>query len=98
MHTTRSIPSCSIFAIGGSDLPRVPGHARRVHRSSILCSDREVLERKDCRGGQEYNHSVPGVLKNAIENVFVSFAFRNKPGAFVGYSGGAPPVRAPSST
>ena len=47
---------------------------------------------------QEYNHSVPGVLKNAIENVFVSFAFRNKPGAFVGYSGGAPPVRAPSST
>jgi NAD(P)H-dependent FMN reductase len=37
----------------------------------------------------EYNHSVPGVLKNAIDNVFVSFAFRNKPGAFVGYSGGA---------
>jgi NAD(P)H-dependent FMN reductase len=36
----------------------------------------------------EYNHSVPGVLKNAIDNVFVSFAFRNKPGAFVGYSGG----------
>jgi NAD(P)H-dependent FMN reductase len=37
----------------------------------------------------EYNHSVPGVLKNAVDNVFVSFAFRNKPGAFVGYSGGA---------
>jgi NAD(P)H-dependent FMN reductase len=36
----------------------------------------------------EYNHSVPGVLKNAIDNVFVSFAFRNKPVAFVGYSGG----------
>lgn len=36
----------------------------------------------------EYNHSVPGVLKNAIDNVFVSFAFRNKPAAFVGYSGG----------
>jgi NAD(P)H-dependent FMN reductase len=32
---------------------------------------------------------VPGVLKNAIDNVFVSFAFRNKPAAFVGYSGGA---------
>jgi NAD(P)H-dependent FMN reductase len=31
----------------------------------------------------EYNHSVPGVLKNAIDNVFVSFAFRNKPAAFV---------------
>jgi NAD(P)H-dependent FMN reductase len=37
----------------------------------------------------EYNHSVPGVLKNAIDNVFFSFAFRNKPAAFVGYSGGA---------
>ncbi|MEA2640031.1 MAG: hypothetical protein QOF51_1425 [Chloroflexota bacterium] len=36
----------------------------------------------------EYNHSVPGVLKNAIDNVFVSFGFRNKPAAFVGYSGG----------
>jgi NAD(P)H-dependent FMN reductase len=36
----------------------------------------------------EYNHSVPGVLKNAIDNVFLSFAFRNKPAAFVGYSTG----------
>jgi NAD(P)H-dependent FMN reductase len=36
----------------------------------------------------EYNHSVPGVLKNAIDNVFLTMAFRNKPGAFVGYSGG----------
>ena len=36
----------------------------------------------------EYNHSVPGVLKNAIDNVFVSFAFRNKPAGFIGYSGG----------
>jgi len=36
----------------------------------------------------EYNHSIPGVLKNAIDNVFVSFAFRNKPLAAVGYSGG----------
>jgi NAD(P)H-dependent FMN reductase len=36
----------------------------------------------------EYNHSVSGVLKNAIDNVFVSFAFRNKPALFVGYSGG----------
>lgn len=36
----------------------------------------------------EYNHSVPGELKNAIDSVFVSFAFRNKPMAFVGYSGG----------
>jgi NAD(P)H-dependent FMN reductase len=36
----------------------------------------------------EYNHSVPGVLKNAFDNVFVSFAFRNKPAVFVGYSTG----------
>jgi NAD(P)H-dependent FMN reductase len=36
----------------------------------------------------EYNHSVPGEPKNAIDNVFVSFALRNKPVAFVGYSGG----------
>ena len=36
----------------------------------------------------EYNHSVPGVLKNAIDSVWVSFAFRNKPIAAVGYSGG----------
>jgi NAD(P)H-dependent FMN reductase len=37
----------------------------------------------------EYNHSVPAVLKNAIDNVFVSFAFRNKPAGFVAYSGGS---------
>ncbi len=36
----------------------------------------------------EYNHSVPAVLKNAIDSVFVSFGFRNKVAAFVGYSGG----------
>jgi NAD(P)H-dependent FMN reductase len=36
----------------------------------------------------EYNHSVPGVLKNAIDNVFVSFGFRNKPSAFAAYSVG----------
>ena len=34
----------------------------------------------------EYNHSVPAVLKNALETVFASFAFRNKPAGFVGYS------------
>src|ERR1700689_1279924 len=36
----------------------------------------------------EYNHSVPGQLKNAIDNVFVSSALPNKPTAFPGYSGG----------
>ena len=36
----------------------------------------------------EYNHSVPGELKNAIDSVFVSFGFRNKPAAFVAYSTG----------
>jgi NAD(P)H-dependent FMN reductase len=36
----------------------------------------------------EYNHSIPGVLKNAIDSVFVSNAMRNKPIAAVSYSGG----------
>jgi NAD(P)H-dependent FMN reductase len=36
----------------------------------------------------EYNHSIPGVLKNAIDSVFVSFALRNKPVSVVAYSGG----------
>jgi NAD(P)H-dependent FMN reductase len=35
----------------------------------------------------EYNHSIPGGLKNAIDSVWVSFGFRNKPVAFVSYSG-----------
>jgi NAD(P)H-dependent FMN reductase len=35
----------------------------------------------------EYNRSIPGVLKNAIDSVFVSFGFRNKPIAAVAYSG-----------
>lgn len=34
----------------------------------------------------EYNHSVPGGLKNAIDSVWISFGFRNKPVAFVSYS------------
>ncbi|MEU0478768.1 NAD(P)H-dependent oxidoreductase [Streptosporangium sp. NPDC006013] len=36
----------------------------------------------------EYNHSIPAVLKNAIDSVWVSHAFRNKPVAAVGYSAG----------
>jgi NAD(P)H-dependent FMN reductase len=36
----------------------------------------------------EYNHSVPAVLKNAIDSVWLSFGFRNKPVAAVGYSNG----------
>ena len=36
----------------------------------------------------EYNHSIPGELKNALDSVFVSFATRNKPVAMVGYSAG----------
>lgn len=34
----------------------------------------------------EYLHSIPGVLKNALDSVFVSWALRNKPLAAVGYS------------
>jgi NAD(P)H-dependent FMN reductase len=36
----------------------------------------------------EYNHSVPGALKNAIDSIWLSFGFRNKPVAAVGYSKG----------
>ena len=36
----------------------------------------------------EYNHSIPGVLKNALDNVFFSYALRNKPVAAIGYAGG----------
>lgn len=36
----------------------------------------------------EYNHSIPGALKNAIDSVWISNAFRNKPVAVVGYSAG----------
>jgi NAD(P)H-dependent FMN reductase len=36
----------------------------------------------------EYNHSIPAVLKNAIDSLFFSFALRNKPVGLVGYSGG----------
>jgi NAD(P)H-dependent FMN reductase len=36
----------------------------------------------------EYNHSVPAVLKNAIDSVFGGSGFRNKAAGFVGYSAG----------
>ncbi|GAA2399152.1 FMN reductase [Catellatospora methionotrophica] len=36
----------------------------------------------------EYNHSIPGGLKNAIDSVWLSFGFRNKPVGTVGYSNG----------
>jgi NAD(P)H-dependent FMN reductase len=36
----------------------------------------------------EYNHSIPAVLKNAIDSVSGSFGFRNKPAGIVGYSAG----------
>jgi NAD(P)H-dependent FMN reductase len=35
----------------------------------------------------EYNHSVPGVLKNAVDHA-LGPRLRNKPAGFVGYSGG----------
>jgi NAD(P)H-dependent FMN reductase len=34
----------------------------------------------------EYNHSIPALLKNAIDTVFFSYGFRQKSVAFVGYS------------
>lgn len=36
----------------------------------------------------EYNHSIPAVLKNALDTVWLSFGFRNKPVAAVGYTAG----------
>jgi NAD(P)H-dependent FMN reductase len=36
----------------------------------------------------EYNHSVPAVLKNAMDSIFATFAFRNKPAAWAAYSSG----------
>lgn len=36
----------------------------------------------------EYNHSIPGELKNAIDSVFASFAFRHKPLTYAAYSAG----------
>jgi NAD(P)H-dependent FMN reductase len=36
----------------------------------------------------EYNHSLPAIVKNAIDSVYQSHAFRNKPIGFVGYSAG----------
>lgn len=36
----------------------------------------------------EYLHGMPGTLKNALDNVFMSFALRNKPVGVVSYSGG----------
>ena len=65
--------------------PRDPVYSQPVVRSwnqAVATGDAFVFVTP------EYNHSVPAVLKNAIDNVFVSFAFRNKVAAFVGYSGG----------
>jgi NAD(P)H-dependent FMN reductase len=36
----------------------------------------------------EYTHGLPAVVKNAVDTVFLSWAFRNKPAGFVSYSGG----------
>jgi NAD(P)H-dependent FMN reductase len=43
----------------------------------------------------EYNHSIPAALKNALDSVFATFAFRHKPAGIVAYSGwGSGGVRA----
>jgi NAD(P)H-dependent FMN reductase len=36
----------------------------------------------------EYNHSIPGALKNALDTVFASHALRNKPAGVLAYSAG----------
>jgi NAD(P)H-dependent FMN reductase len=41
----------------------------------------------------EYLHSVPGVLKNAFDSIYLSFALRNKPMAGISYSIGIAAIR-----
>jgi NAD(P)H-dependent FMN reductase len=65
--------------------PRDPSYSDQIVRSwnrKIADADAYLIITP------EYNHSIPGELKNAIDSVFVSFAFRNKPMAMVGYSTG----------
>jgi len=71
--------------VGSIGDPRVPSYSDEIVRRwnrKIAEADAYLIITP------EYNHSIPGELKNAIDNVFVSFAFRNKPMAFVGYSSG----------
>lgn len=42
----------------------------------------------------DHNHSIPAVLKNAIDSVFFTDGFRHKPVAFIGYSLGVAAARA----
>ena len=46
----------------------------------------------------EYNHSIPAVLKNAIDSVFVSFAFRNSQPPSSGTAVAPSAAPGPSST
>lgn len=71
--------------IGSIGDPKDPSYSREIVRRwnrKIAEADAYLVVTP------EYNHSIPGELKNAIDSVFVSFAFRNKPMAAVGYSAG----------
>ena len=61
-----------------------------TYRSPVVKRWNETIKQGDAYVfvTPEYNHSVPGVLKNAIDSVYFSYAFRNKPAGFVGYSTG----------
>ena len=61
--------------------------------TDVLISDQGVEhDHRLCRRVEfltpEYNHSLPAVLKNVIDSVFVTFGFRNKPSVCVDSSGG----------
>jgi len=60
------------------------------YKSAVVREWNETIARADAYVvlTPEYNHGYPGVLKNAIDSVYGSFAFRNKPVGFVGYSNG----------
>jgi NAD(P)H-dependent FMN reductase len=64
--------------------------ANPTYSSAVVKSWNEKIKEGDAylMITPEYNHSISGVLKNAIDNVFVSFALRNKPMGSVAYSVG----------
>jgi NAD(P)H-dependent FMN reductase len=68
--------------IGDFSDPTYSGPLVKAWNAKIKAADAYVIVTP------EYNHSIPGGLKNAIDTVWLSFGFRNKPVAFVGYSGG----------
>ena len=51
----------------------LPGGATRTGMRGVKQADAFIVVTP------EYNHSIPAALKNAIDSVWLSFGFRNKP-------------------